>query len=119
MKVTFLISIIVFMFIMPLPKYYDYDEFCRPCESTDNQDCPSTCHKKGDLIFSPSLLMNIMNTIRQIQPQALPEELDPAEGRFCGGIAANLPKNKCPEGYTCQLGSNIPDAGGKCIKIIE
>lgn len=38
------------------------------------------------------------------------------EGRFCGGIAANLPENQCPEGYKCQLDGNYPDAGGKCVK---
>lgn len=38
------------------------------------------------------------------------------EGEFCGGIAANLPENKCPSGYKCQLDGNYPDAGGKCVK---
>ncbi|MBU1031408.1 hypothetical protein KKE03_00570 [Patescibacteria group bacterium] len=38
------------------------------------------------------------------------------EGKFCGGIAANLPENQCPEGYTCHLDDNYPDAGGKCVK---
>lgn len=40
-----------------------------------------------------------------------------AEGKFCGGIAANLPENQCPGGYKCQLDGNYPDAGGKCVKI--
>ncbi len=39
-----------------------------------------------------------------------------AEGKFCGGIAANLPENQCPPGYTCKLDGNYPDAGGKCVK---
>lgn len=39
-----------------------------------------------------------------------------ADGRFCGGIAANLPVNQCPKGYTCKLDENYPDAGGKCVK---
>ena len=30
---------------------------------------------------------------------------------FCGGIAGI----SCPEGYTCQLDGNYPDAGGKCV----
>lgn len=38
------------------------------------------------------------------------------EGRFCGGIGANLPENQCPEGYKCKLDGDYPDAGGKCIK---
>lgn len=38
------------------------------------------------------------------------------EGKFCGGIAANLPQNQCPSGYKCQLEGNYPDAGGKCVK---
>jgi hypothetical protein len=37
-------------------------------------------------------------------------------GRFCGGIAANLPENQCPEGYVCKLDGNYPDAGGVCVK---
>lgn len=39
-----------------------------------------------------------------------------AEGKFCGGIAANLPKNQCPTGYKCTLEGNYPDASGKCVK---
>jgi len=42
---------------------------------------------------------------------------DSIEGRFCGGIAANLPQNQCPEGYTCKLDGDYPDASGKCVKI--
>lgn len=33
-------------------------------------------------------------------------------GEFCGGI---MGKN-CPNGYTCKLDGNYPDAGGKCVK---
>lgn len=39
-----------------------------------------------------------------------------AEEKFCGGIAANLPQNQCPEGYTCKLENEFPDAGGVCTK---
>lgn len=35
-----------------------------------------------------------------------------SEGAFCGGFAGKA----CPEGYTCRLDGNYPDAGGKCIK---
>ncbi len=38
------------------------------------------------------------------------------EGKFCGGIAANLPQNQCPEGYTCKMENNYLDAGGVCTK---
>lgn len=38
------------------------------------------------------------------------------EGRFCGGIAANLPENQCPTGYRCQLDGSHPDASGICVK---
>ncbi|HUW22351.1 MAG TPA: hypothetical protein VMW41_06845 [Candidatus Bathyarchaeia archaeon] len=40
-----------------------------------------------------------------------------AEGKFCGGIAANLPEFQCPTGYRCQLEGNYPDVGGKCVSI--
>lgn len=39
-----------------------------------------------------------------------------SEGKFCGGIAGNLPQNQCSDGYTCKLDGNYPDAGGICIK---
>lgn len=39
-----------------------------------------------------------------------------AEGKFCGGIAANLPENQCPDGFYCKLDGNYPDASGVCIK---
>lgn len=42
-----------------------------------------------------------------------PPVVEDYEGDFCGGIVG-LP---CPEGYTCQLDGNYPDAGGVCIKI--
>lgn len=31
---------------------------------------------------------------------------------FCGGFASI----QCPEGYTCQLEDDYPDAGGTCVK---
>ncbi|MBI2330173.1 hypothetical protein HYU94_02190 [Candidatus Daviesbacteria bacterium] len=33
------------------------------------------------------------------------------ERQFCGGFAGK----ECPEGYTCKLDGNYPDAGGKCV----
>lgn len=38
------------------------------------------------------------------------------EGKFCGGIAANLPEYQCPNGYYCQLDGDYPDASGRCVK---
>lgn len=54
-----------------------------------------------DQILSTLKFINIDNTV---------------EGRFCGGIAANLSENQCPEGYECKLDGNYPDASGKCLK---
>lgn len=45
--------------------------------------------------------------------------LNRAEGKFCGGIAANLPENQCPIGYVCRPEGNYPDAGGKCVNILK
>jgi hypothetical protein len=39
-----------------------------------------------------------------------------AEGKFCGGFAANLPENQCPNGFHCKYDGNYPDAGGVCTK---
>lgn len=50
-------------------------------------------------------------------PLDAPGKCTKIEGKFCGGIAANLPENQCPTGYECQLEGNFPDAGGKCVKI--
>jgi hypothetical protein len=41
-----------------------------------------------------------------------PTETENTEGKFCGGIAGI----QCPNGYTCQLDGNYPDAGGTCVK---
>lgn len=40
-------------------------------------------------------------------------------GKFCGGIAANLPEFQCPTGYICKLEGDYPDAGGSCIFILD
>ena len=37
------------------------------------------------------------------------------EEQFCGGITGRV----CPEGYSCKLDGNYPDAGGVCTKLIE
>lgn len=39
--------------------------------------------------------------------------------KFCGGIAANLPEFQCPSGYVCKLEGNYPDAGGRCVFILD
>ncbi len=63
------------------------------------------------------ILINAKSTFDQILStfKFLDSEKN-AEGKFCGGIAANLPENQCPEGYKCKLDGNYPDAGGKCVK---
>ena len=37
-------------------------------------------------------------------------------GQLCGGVAANLPENQCPEGFYCKLEGAYPDASGICVK---
>lgn len=54
--------------------------------------------------------------VYQNQAKPAPSPTPDAEGKFCGGIAANLPENQCPPGYNCKLDGNYPDAGGHCIK---
>ena len=53
----------------------------------------------------------------QKQPDKQPSNpsVPGADGKFCGGIAANLPQNQCPTGYTCKLDGGYPDAGGVCV----
>lgn len=45
----------------------------------------------------------------------LNQESQSSEGKMCGGIAGII----CPEGYTCVLNGNYPDASGKCTKAEE
>jgi len=54
---------------------------------------------------SQSVLDQILSTFKFTDSEGL-------EGKFCGGIAGVA----CPEGYTCKLDGNYPDAGGKCVK---
>lgn len=53
--------------------------------------------------------------LKTFKPKEQAQSSSP-EGKFCGGIAANLPENQCPEGYTCKLEGKFPDAGGTCVK---
>lgn len=64
------------------------------------------------VFFVLAVWMNLLNTSRP----SIPQEKLSAEGKFCGGIVANLPQNQCPSGYKCQLDGNYPDAGGVCAK---
>jgi len=41
-----------------------------------------------------------------------------AEGKPCGGIAANLLERRCPAGYYCKLTEKGPDASGLCVRKI-
>lgn len=47
--------------------------------------------------------------------QLSPSPTPTSEGAFCGGIAGKT----CPEGYECQLEGSYPDAGGKCVKVLQ
>lgn len=58
-------------------------------------------------------LDKVLATFKFIAPQPTSSTI---EGRFCGGLAGNLPRNQCPAGYSCQLDDKFPDAGGKCVK---
>jgi hypothetical protein len=57
--------------------------------------------KTYDTIYS-----QILSTFRFVS------QTNPTTGQFCGGIAGKI----CPEGYTCRLDGNYPDAGGSCIQ---
>jgi len=62
-------------------------------------------------------LDQILSTFRLIDtPPISSTTNENATGKFCGGIAANLPENQCPEGFYCKYEGNYPDAGGICVK---
>lgn len=58
----------------------------------------------------------ILSTFKFLPASPAGGDQNSAEGKFCGGIAGNLPENQCPKGYRCQLDGDYPDAGGKCVK---
>ncbi|MBI5448955.1 hypothetical protein HY948_01410 [Candidatus Gottesmanbacteria bacterium] len=60
-------------------------------------------------IDNPIIFDQILSTFKFLDQNTNPE------GKFCGGIAANLPQNQCPEGYTCKMKDNYPDASGVCV----
>jgi len=82
--------------------------------------CAYLKNEAGNLIVGESenfgLLGQILSTFK-VTDQAQVTPTETTEGKFCGGIAANLPENQCPSGYKCQLDGNYPDAGGKCVKL--
>ncbi|MCX6704713.1 MAG: PsbP-related protein [Candidatus Woesebacteria bacterium] len=57
-----------------------------------------------------------LNTFDQILSTFKFIDQSSAEGKFCGGIAANLPENQCPSGFYCKLDGNGPDTSGHCVK---
>ena len=63
----------------------------------------------GNLILG-SKSISPTPTLFPTQPPALTPTVTEI---FCGGIAGI----SCPEGFTCKLDGNYPDAGGKCIKV--
>lgn len=66
-------------------------------------------------LLTVELLSNNMNElspdINKILSTFKFTDQDSGEGDFCGGIAGV----SCPEGYSCKLDGNYPDAGGTCI----
>lgn len=73
-----------------------------------------------DTLFD-QVLANFSFTFPPINSQPLLTTTTPsppvsAEGKVCGGVAADLPLYKCPAGYYCKLTSTYPDATGKCTK---
>lgn len=58
---------------------------------------------------NPTLFDQILSTFKFLDQSN-------AEGKFCGGIAANLPENQCPSGFYCKLDGDYPDASGVCTK---
>lgn len=75
---------------------------------------------KGENIFytitTTTFGENINTTMDQILSTFKFLDQSNAEGKFCGGIAANLPENQCLDGFYCKLDASHPDAGGKCVK---
>ncbi|MBI2123937.1 MAG: hypothetical protein HYU04_01725 [Candidatus Wildermuthbacteria bacterium] len=67
------------------------------------------------IIILVVLVVGIMLT-QYMRGQNVSENTQNAQGKFCGGIAANLPEFQCPPGYYCKLTGDYPDAGGTCVK---
>ncbi len=112
-----LVIIALALLFVPIPFRYG-QVLCEPCQSNLPPEQCSKCPMEGQIGWGPSIGKRILWAITK--PEAEPAEekktSEDAEGKFCGGIAANLPENQCPEGYKCQLAGNYPDAGGKCVK---
>lgn len=67
----------------------------------------------GDTPLQNKQIDQILSTFKFLNKNSDPE------GKFCGGIAANLPQNQCPDGYGCRYDNHYPDASGVCIKEFE
>jgi len=71
---------------------------------------------------SRCIARNVMCTHLMVNDQRVPHcsttthlcEMIPPDKTSCGGIAG--PANACPQGYTCQIASRLPDASGTCRK---
>lgn len=68
------------------------------------------------LIILLVLIISGVVLLQYIQGGEVPTKTQNAEGKFCGGIAANLPEFQCPPGYDCKLDGDYPDASGVCVK---
>lgn len=62
---------------------------------------------------APQTLDQILSTFKFLPATAgKDQKQESTEDQFCGGFAGKL----CPEGFTCKLEGDYPDAGGKCVK---
>lgn len=89
-------------------------EACDDGNAVDGDGCSKTCAvERGFLCASsPSACAGACSErVRQSSSQSLNIRWV-KEGEFCGGFGAI----RCEAGLTCRIESNIPDAGGICVK---
>lgn len=94
-----------------------------PAKSANSKSQNFTSTRFFQIVLTLSLLFFLFivsaliayQTGKSKQPnvqQVQQDDSSSSEGEFCGGFAGVA----CPEGYTCKLDSNYPDAGGVCLK---
>lgn len=92
--------------LVPIPSLVTEGVHCKPCVYEDPSLCPK-CPQKGDIIWNPPLINSIFSSTSQESENV----------RSCGGLAGEIGKAKCPEGYRCEYPKPMySDASGKCIK---
>ncbi|QQS39160.1 hypothetical protein IPM62_00910 [Candidatus Woesebacteria bacterium] len=89
----------------------NFDECVNQKGSIIRETYPETCVTKNNLIFTRIITDEIDNS--DYKPDSLINQDSPDSKIInCGG-RTNYP---CPEGFTCVIVDNQPDAGGTCIK---